>query len=113
MPDTGGTPDLGRFLQTDPIRFGIHTQSRDLTSLGIGIREHSLTMEDINLYRYVKNNPINWTDFNGLKCGGGCGVAGGGDYRACAVCCAKSCCGNLVDIQACTRSQCYVIIASN
>ena len=32
---------LGRFLQTDPIRF----------SAG-----------DVNLYRYVGNNPINWTD---------------------------------------------------
>jgi len=32
---------LGRFLQTDPIRF---------------------QAGDVNLYRYVGNNPINWTD---------------------------------------------------
>jgi RHS repeat-associated protein len=39
------SPDLGRFLQTDPIRF----------SAGDG-----------NLYRYVGNNPINYTDSSGL-----------------------------------------------
>jgi RHS repeat-associated protein len=39
------SPDLGRFLQPDPIRF----------SAGDG-----------NLYRYVGNNPINYTDSLGL-----------------------------------------------
>jgi RHS repeat-associated protein len=39
------SPDLGRFLQTDPIRF----------SAG-----------DVNLYRYVGNNPINDVDSLGL-----------------------------------------------
>ena len=39
------SPDLGRFLQTDPIRF---------------------TAGDVNLYRYVGNNPVNWTDPEGL-----------------------------------------------
>jgi len=38
--------ELGRFLQTDPIRF----------SAG-----------DVNLYRYVSNNPINWVDPLGLE----------------------------------------------
>ncbi|HEY5895327.1 MAG TPA: RHS repeat-associated core domain-containing protein, partial [Chthoniobacterales bacterium] len=37
--------DLGRFLQTDPIGFAA---------------------DDINLYRYVGNHPINWTDPYGL-----------------------------------------------
>jgi RHS repeat-associated protein len=39
------TPDLGRFLQTDPIDF----------SGGDG-----------NLYRYCRNNPLRWTDPSGL-----------------------------------------------
>ena len=39
------SPDLGRFLQTDPLRF----------SAG-----------DVNIYRYVGNNPINGTDSFGL-----------------------------------------------
>jgi RHS repeat-associated protein len=39
------SPDLGRFLQTDPIRFDAG---------------------DVNLYRYVSNNPINYTDSSGL-----------------------------------------------
>lgn len=36
---------LGRFLQTDPIRFDAG---------------------DVNLYRYVANNPVNWMDPQGL-----------------------------------------------
>ena len=36
---------LGRFLQTDPIRF---------------------QAGDVNIYRYVSNNPVNWTDPLGL-----------------------------------------------
>jgi RHS repeat-associated protein len=35
---------LGRFLQTDPIRFAAG---------------------DVNLYRYVANNPVNWSDSTG------------------------------------------------
>jgi type VI secretion system secreted protein VgrG len=37
--------ELGRFLQTDPIRFDAG---------------------DVNLYRYVGNNPVNWVDPLGL-----------------------------------------------
>ena len=39
-------PLLGRFLQTDPIRFG---------------------RNDANLYRYCGNNPMNWIDALGLR----------------------------------------------
>jgi RHS repeat-associated protein len=38
------SPELGRFLQTDPIRFDAG---------------------DVNLYRYVSNNPMNWVDPDG------------------------------------------------
>lgn len=41
------SPELGRFLQTDPIRFDAG---------------------DLNLYRYVSNNPANYTDGLGLYC---------------------------------------------
>jgi RHS repeat-associated protein len=53
MPDIGETPDVGRWLQPDPLRFGAG---------------------DVNLYRYVGNNPVNWTDAFGLceeKCSSG------------------------------------------
>jgi RHS repeat-associated protein len=40
--------ELGRFLQTDPIRF---------------------EAGDGNLYRYVENDPVNWTDALGLQFG--------------------------------------------
>jgi RHS repeat-associated protein len=40
------SPDLGRFLQTDPIRFDAG---------------------DVNLYRYVSNNPVNYVDPLGLE----------------------------------------------
>jgi RHS repeat-associated protein len=39
------SPELGRFLQTDPIRF---------------------EAGDVNLYRYVSNNPVKWIDAFGL-----------------------------------------------
>jgi RHS repeat-associated protein len=39
------SPGLGRFLQTDPIRFDAG---------------------DVNIYRYVGNNPVNWVDPWGL-----------------------------------------------
>jgi RHS repeat-associated protein len=42
------SPELGRFLQTDPIRFGAG---------------------DVNLYRYVGNSPIDWVDEQGLQGG--------------------------------------------
>jgi RHS repeat-associated protein len=45
MPDIGSTPDLGRFLQTDPIRF---------------------SGSEINLYRYCFNDSINCADPSGL-----------------------------------------------
>jgi len=38
------SPDLGRFLQTDPIRFDAG---------------------DGNIYRYVGNDPVNWVDPTG------------------------------------------------
>ena len=41
------SPSLGRFLQPDPIRFNAG---------------------DINIYRYVFNNFVNFTDPNGLEC---------------------------------------------
>jgi hypothetical protein len=37
-------PALGRFLQTDPVGYA----------------------DDMNMYVYVGNNPINWTDSTGL-----------------------------------------------
>ncbi len=40
------SPEWGRFLQTDPLRFG---------------------GDDVNLYRYVSNNPVNEVDPWGLK----------------------------------------------
>jgi RHS repeat-associated protein len=39
------SPDIGRFLQPDPIGFG---------------------GDPTNLYRYVRNNPVNWRDPSGL-----------------------------------------------
>jgi RHS repeat-associated protein len=42
------SPELGRFLQTDPIRF---------------------EAGDVNLYRYVGNSPIDWVDEQGLQGG--------------------------------------------
>ena len=42
------SPDLGRFLQTDPIRFDAG---------------------DGNIYRYVFNTPVNWVDPLGLQGG--------------------------------------------
>ncbi|NBU72419.1 MAG: hypothetical protein EBS53_13425, partial [Bacteroidetes bacterium] len=59
---------LGRFLQTDPIRF---------------------EAGDINIYRYVGNGPVNWRDPLGLwavgggagyEISGGFGAPGGGGY---------------------------------
>lgn len=41
---------MGRFISRDPIRFWA---------------------DDINLYRFVGNNPINYTDAYGLKTDGG------------------------------------------
>jgi len=43
------SPQIGRFLQTDPIDFG---------------------GGDVNLFRYVSNNPVNWVDPLGLQLGG-------------------------------------------
>jgi len=40
------SPSLGRFLQTDPLRFDA---------------------EDVNLYRYVGDNPILYSDYEGLQ----------------------------------------------
>jgi RHS repeat-associated protein len=47
MRNRAYTPGLGRFLQIDPIRF----QSND-----------------VNFYRYAANNPVHYTDRNGLGC---------------------------------------------
>ncbi|CAG4927206.1 RHS repeat-associated core domain-containing protein [Paraburkholderia gardini] len=43
------SPTLGRFLQTDPVG----------------------TADDLNLYAYVKNNPINFTDPTGMMAASG------------------------------------------
>ena len=51
------TPELGRFLQPDPLR---------------------LDAMDINIYRFVENNPVNKIDPLGLKC---CGVKKGPEYN--------------------------------
>jgi RHS repeat-associated protein len=48
------SPGLGRFLQTDPIRFDAG---------------------DINIYRYVGNNPVNWRDPSGEFWNAGGGIA--------------------------------------
>ena len=48
------SPSLGRFLQTDPIRFDAG---------------------DVNIYRYVQNNPINQSDPEGLSSWGSPGTA--------------------------------------
>ncbi|MBX7157596.1 MAG: hypothetical protein K1X66_04330 [Verrucomicrobiae bacterium] len=48
------SPSLGRFLQTDPIRFDAG---------------------DVNLYRYVGNDPVDWVDPNGLAPFGSPGTA--------------------------------------
>jgi RHS repeat-associated protein len=71
------SPELGRFLQTDPIRFGLEVASLKRVILGTSKKiTQSLIdsfpnftftkLEDINIYRYTKNNSINRVDPLGL-----------------------------------------------
>jgi RHS repeat-associated protein len=53
-------PDMGKFMQPDPIRF---------------------LAGDVNLYRYVGNNPANWMDYLGLNGDLGVPRAGSGGKK--------------------------------
>jgi RHS repeat-associated protein len=58
---------LGRFLQTDPIRLGLVNEVFHLTFNHQTIRKQKLLIEDVNMFRYVRNQAITLSDPMGLS----------------------------------------------
>jgi RHS repeat-associated protein len=57
------SPAVGRFLQTDPIGYGIKL---DDCGCGCSCTSSSSTQASVNLYGYVSNDPLNFVDLLGL-----------------------------------------------